>query len=238
LKKIPNFQEDLSNHLQILDLSNNHIKILNGIHFQSLTNLISLFLQNNSIESIQHFEYLLSLPNLESVNLISSNYDVTLKQSLTTKQWIELAKQWSNSTKLLVIRMINIPFQSIIPHPDQFDSISTRLMKIIFKKLINSTFKTLSNTPKCDCNDLRNYQRMFSFIDYQKKYSSPLFNSVKCLMSDGYTYARLFDRRTTIDLRCPSLGKKLSLFPSLSSSSSMLNDTFTLLLVVCVFLLR
>ena len=236
LKKIPNFQENLSNHLQILDLSNNHIKILNGIHFQSLTNLISLFLHNNSIESIQHFEYLLSLPNLESINLISSNYDITLKQSLTTKQWIELAKQWANSNKLLIIRVVNIPFQSVIPSPDQFESVSTRLMKVILKKLINSTFMTLSNTPKCDCSDLRSYQRMFSYVDYQKKYSSPLFNSVKCLMSDGYTYARLFDRRTTIDLRCPSLGKKLTLLPLLSSSSSMFNSTFTVLLFICIFL--
>jgi hypothetical protein len=208
------------------------------MYFQSLKNLISLFLHNNPIESIEHFEYLLNLTNLDSINLISSNFDMSLKQSLTIDQWINLAKQWLNSTKLLLIRMNNIPFQSIIPSPDQFESISTRLMKIILKKLINSTFMTLFNTPKCDCNDLRNYQRMFSFVDYQKKYSSSLFNSVKCLMSDGITHARLFDRRTTIDLRCPSLGKKLSLFPSLSSSSSMLNNTFTLLVVFCIFLLR
>jgi Leucine-rich repeat (LRR) protein len=237
LKKIPNFRENLSDHLQILDLSNNNIKIIDGIHFQSLKNLISLFLQNNPIELIEHIEYLFNSTNLESINFLSSNIGVTLKQSLTINQWIDIAKRWSNSTKLFLIRMNNIPFQSIIPYPDQFERISTRLMKIIFKKLINSTFMTLFNTPKCDCIDLRNYQRMFSFVEYPKKYSSPLFQSVKCLMSDGITHARLFDRRTTVDLRCSLLGKKLSFFPTLSSSSSMLNYTFISLILSCLFLM-
>jgi Leucine-rich repeat (LRR) protein len=96
LNQIPNFRENFSNHLQILDLSNNHIKIIDGIHFQSLNNLISLILQNNPIESIENLEYLLNLTNLQSINLISTNLDTTLKQSLTVDQWIHIAKQWSN----------------------------------------------------------------------------------------------------------------------------------------------
>jgi len=225
LNQIPNFRENFSNHLQILDLSNNHIKIIDGIHFQSLNNLISLILQNNPIESIENLEYLLNLTNLQSINLISTNLDTTLKQSLTINQWIHIAKQWSNSKKLLTIRMNNIPFQLIIPNPDQFEAIPKDLMKIILKTLINSTFITVSNTPKCNCIHLRSYQRMYSLIDYRKKYTSPLFESVKCLMPHGITHARLFDRRTTIDLRCPLLGK-VSFFPFLQSSSSSLNYTF------------
>jgi len=236
LNQIPNFKRNFSNHLQILDLSNNHIKIIDGIRFQSLNNLISLLLQNNPIESIEHLENLFNLKNLQSINLISSNLDVTLKQSLTINQWIDISNQWNNSTKSFIIRMNNIPLQLIIPNPDQFETIPTNSMKIILKTLINSTFITLFHTPKCNCIHLQSYQRMFSYVDYQKKYSSPLFQSTKCLMLDGITHARLFDRRTSIDLRCRLLGK-LSLFPLLQSSSSTLNNTFVSFFIFCFFLL-
>jgi hypothetical protein len=236
LRKIPNFLKNFSNNLQILDLSNNHIKIIDGIDFQSLNNLISLLLQNNPIESIEHLEYLFNLTNIESINLMSSNLDGSLKQSLSINQWIDIANQWSNSKKSFIIRINNIPLQHIIPDPNQFETISKTSMKIILKKLINSTFITLFNTPKCDCIQLRNYQRMFSFVDYQKKYSSPLFQSVKCLMLDGITHVRLFDRRTTIDFRCPLLSK-ISFFPLLDSSSTTLSTTFVFILIFCLFLL-
>ena len=233
LNKIPNFK---NNHLQILDLSNNHIKIIDGGHFQLLNNLISLFLQNNPVEYIEHLEFVFKLKNLQSINLISSNLDVTLKEYLSTNQWIDIANRWNNSTKAFSIRMINIPFQFIVPKPDQFQLISIDSIKTILKTFINSTFITLFNTPKCRCSLLRTYQRIFSFIDYQKKYSSPLFRSVKCLMADGITHARLFDRRTYIDLRCPLLRKK-SFFPFLRSSSSSLSNIFLLLFIVCLYLL-
>jgi len=132
--------------------------------------------------------------------------------------------------------MNNIPLQFIIPNPDQFEIISKTTMKIILKTLINSTFITLFNTPKCNCIHLRNYQRMFSYVDYRKKYSSPLFQSVKCLMSDGITHARLFDRRTAVDFGCPLIGK-ISFFPFLQSSSSTLNSTFISFLIFCLILL-
>ncbi|CAF4117936.1 unnamed protein product, partial [Adineta steineri] len=64
LTKIPNFHKNFSNYLQILDLSNNNIKILDGLAFQSL-NLISLLLQNNPIESIEHLEILFNLTNVD-----------------------------------------------------------------------------------------------------------------------------------------------------------------------------
>ncbi|CAF3113790.1 unnamed protein product [Rotaria sp. Silwood2] len=237
LNKIPNFKRNFLNHLQILDLSNNHIKIIDGIYFQSLNNLISLFLQNNPIQYIENLENLFYLSNLESINLISSNLDVKLKQLLTINQWINISQQWNNSRKLFTIRMKNIPFQFIIPNPDQFSIVSIDSMKIILKTLINSTFITLFNTPKCDCSHLRNYQRMFSFVDYQKKYSSSLFQSTTCLMSDGITHARLFDRRTYIDLQCPLLGK-ISLFPLIQSSSSSLNNVLIPFAIFCLFLMH
>ncbi len=230
LNQIPYFKENFSNHLQILDLS----KILDGIRFQSLKHLISLFLQNNPMEYIQNLEFFFNLTNLETINFISSNSGVRLKHSLTNNQWIKIAHQWNNSKKSLMIRTNNIPFQFIIPHPDQFEIVSTNAMKIIFKMFMNSTFLTRFNTPICNCMDLRNYQRMFSFVDYRKKYSSPLFESVQCLMSDGITHARLFDRRTTIDLRCSMLGK-ISLFPLLSSSASTLNCTIVAFFLVYLF---
>lgn len=236
LNKIPNFQHNFSNYLQILDLSNNNINIIDGTYFQSLNSLISLFLQNNPIRYIEHLENLFNLSNLESINLISSNLVVTLKQSLTIYQWIDIAKRWNNSTKSFMIRMNNIPLQLIIPNPDQFQIISVDSMKIILKMLINSTFITQFNTPKCNCVNLRSYQRFFSFIEYQKKYSSPLFQSAKCLMPDGITHARLFDRLTYIDLRCPLLSK-MSLFPLLRSSSSSLNYTFASFFIFCLILL-
>jgi hypothetical protein len=233
LNKLPTFKKDFSNHLQILDLSNNHIKNLDGTYFQSSNNLISLLLQNNPIQNIEHLEILFNLSNLESINLLSSSLDLTLKQPLTTNQWIDIANRWNNSIKSFIIRMNNIPLQSLIPNPE---IISADSMKIILKKFINSTFNTLFNTPKCDCIDLRHYQRIFSLIDYQKKYASPLFQSTQCLMFDGITHARLFDRRTYIDLRCPLLGK-ISFFPFAPNSSSSLGSTFISLFIFCLFLL-
>lgn len=236
LNYIPKFRKHFSNHLQLLDLSNNNIKNLDGKHFQSLPNLISLFLQNNPIETIENIQYLFNLTNLASINLISTNLNIHLEESLTINQWISLANQWNKSSKIFLLRMNNIPLQNIIPYPEQFESISQDLMKIILKTFINSSFLTLFNTPKCDCIQLRNYQRIFSLIDYQKKYTSPLFQSVQCLLSDGVTHARLFDRRTIIDLQCPTLGR-MSFFPSLKSSAMKINYQFEIFLTICFILL-
>ena len=236
IKQIPKFQGNASQHLQILDLSNNYLRAIDGQQFRIFKNLISLFLQNNPIQSIEHLEDLLNSTTLQSINLHSSSVDLALKQSLTINQWIDLADRWSNTTKSLVIRMNHIPFQSFIPSPDEFDRMSTDSMKSVLRTLIDSTFVTLFNTPKCDCVALRTYQRMFSFVDYPKKYSSPLFQSVKCVMFDGITHARVFDRRTTIDLRCTSLGRKLSLFPSISSSSTALNSTWMFAIIFSLVL--
>ncbi|CAF3392396.1 unnamed protein product [Rotaria socialis] len=236
LHEIPHFKNDVSNHLQILDLSNNHLKTIDGIYFQSLNNLISLFLQNNPIESIVHLEVLFNLANIESINLISSNLDLTLKQPLTLNQWSDIVRTWNNTSKSFSIRMKNIPLQTIIPAADKFQTISIDTMKIILKTLINSTFMTMYNTPKCDCSNLRTYQRMFSFVDHQRKYSSSLFQSTTCLMSDRITHARLFDRRTYIDLRCPLLGR-MSFFPLLASSSTSSHYALVPFVVFCLFLL-
>ncbi|CAF1226926.1 unnamed protein product [Adineta steineri] len=236
LTKIPNFHKNFSNYLQILDLSNNNIKILDGIAFQSLNNLISLLLQNNPIESIEHLENLFNLTNVELINLHSSNFDVTLKQSLTIDQWIDISHQWENPTKIFTIRMNGIPLQRIIPKPDQFQIISVDAMKNILKMFINSTFISLSNTPICNCAHLRSYQRYFSYIDHQKKYSSPLFLSTKCLMPDGNTYAPLFDRLTYINLRCPILSK-ISFFPLLTSSSSTIYSVSISCFIIYLFVI-
>ncbi|CAF1147003.1 unnamed protein product [Rotaria sordida] len=239
LNNIPNFNKNFSNHLQILDLSNNYIKILDGLYFQSLNNLISLFLQNNPIKTIEHLEIFFYLSNLETINFISLNRDITLKQLININQWINISQQWNNTKKNFFIRIKNIPLQLILPNPEQFSIISIDSIKIILKKFINSTFITLFNTPKCVCSHLRIYQRIFSFIDYQKKYSSSLFQSTTCLMSDGITHARLFDRRTYIDLRCPLFGKTFfPLIESSSSSSSSLNNVLIPFSIFYLFLMH
>jgi hypothetical protein len=76
-------------------------------------------------------------------------------------------------------------------------------MRIIFKKLSNSTFTTLFFTPKCNCINLRNYQNVFSFKNNDENLF-PLFQTSNCLMQNGIIYARLFDRRTFTDLHCLS----------------------------------
>ena len=232
LNQIPIFQTNFSNHLQILDLSNNQIKILDGSYFQSLHHLISLFLQNNPIKSIEHLEILFNLSNIQSINLLSSNSDITLQQSLTVDQWFQIINQWRNSTKSFSIRMNYISFQTIIPNSEL---ISKDSMKIIFKRLINSTFDTLVHTPKCDCLQLRNYQGIFSSINNRKKYSSALFQSTKCLTLNGRTPAPLLDHRTYFDLRC-SLLSRISFFPFLRNSSSVLEYSFLSFFIFCLVL--
>ena len=207
LKSLPTFPFNSSQHLQILDLSNNHIKLLDLTHFQSLTNLISLFVQNNPIEIIDHFQLILLLKSLQSSNFISANLDVSLRRRLTLQEWTQIVQNWNHSMKSFTIRMNNIPFQSIIPLPEQLKNLSTESLDIIFKMFMNSTFITLFNTPKCLCNQLRTYQRMFSLVDYKDKYSSNLYESVKCVLYDGITHAKLFDRRTLTDLSCPTLAR-------------------------------
>ncbi|UJR09189.1 hypothetical protein I4U23_013437 [Adineta vaga] len=233
LTKLPRFQ---NKYLQMLDLSNNNIKSIDGNDFQPLTSLLSLFLQDNPIQSIDHFDSLLQMQYIQSINLISSYENVVLKQMLTVQQWIQLVNQWKNSTKSFRIRMKNIPFQSIIPNPSQFRMISLESMTTIMKMFVNSTFITVLNTPYCNCNHLREYQRFITYVIYSKKYTSSLFQFTKCLMPDGTTHARLFDRFTYIDLQCPKFGK-ISFFPLMSSSSSTLTHSFISFFLFCLFLL-
>jgi len=208
LKTIPNFQKNFCKNLQILDLSDNQIEILDGNHFRLLNNLIALFIQNNPLKQINHFEYLLSLSRLEFINLISSNFAMPIKKPLRVNQWINLAYKWNNTNKSFIIRTNTIPLQSIFPNSNQFQLISLDLMKIIFKTLSKSTFTTLLSTPKCNCTHLQNYQHIFSFIDDDQNLL-PLFQSSTCLMPDGIIHARLFDRRTLTDLNCLLLEKKI-----------------------------
>jgi hypothetical protein len=217
LKQFPNFQNYFLKNLQIIDLSNNQIEILHGNYFRVLNNLIQLFIQNNPLKQINHFEYLLSLKHLEFINLISINgFTMPIKKSLTVNQLINLAYKWKNSNKSLVIRTNTIPLQSIFPNSEQFQLIPLDLMRIIFKTLSNSTFITLFSTPKCNCTHLRNYQRIVSFINSNENLL-PLFQSSTCLMPNGIIYARLFDHQTLTDLHCLSLRKKIS------NSCSLLN---------------
>ena len=227
LTQVPQFGANASQNLQILDLSNNRIKRIDAGQFRSMTNLMSLFLQNNPIASIEHLEELFYLPHLESMNLISTDDTVSLQPSITSKQWTDIARQWSSSKRSFVLRLRNIPFQSFLPPPSLSSTpISSEAMKTILTSLLNSTLVTPSITRRCQCTELRAYQRLFSSIDSMKKYSSALFESTTCLMPDGLTHARLFDRRTHIDLRCPFLGKKsfFSLLPP-GSAASLLTGT-------------
>jgi hypothetical protein len=221
LRKLPNFENHFIKHLQILDLSSNQIEFLDGKSFRSLNKLITLYIQNNPLKQIVHFEYLLGLSSLEFINLISSNSIMPIQKPLTANQWVNLAHKWNNSDKAFVLRTNTIPFQSIFPNPDQFHLISLDSMKIIFNILLNSTFTTLFSTPKCNCTHLRNYQRVFSFINFDQNLS-PLFQSVTCLMPNGIIHARLFDRWTFTDLHCSVIGKTIHT-STIQNACSLLN---------------
>jgi Leucine-rich repeat (LRR) protein len=221
LKTIPNFQQSVLKHLQILDLSNNKIQSIEGHLFRSLNNLLALYIQNNPLEQIDHFEGLFRLPNLQFINLISSTSAMTIKRPLTRAQWINLANKWNSSNKSFVIRTNTISLQSILPNSNQFPLISLDLMKIIFKTLSNSTFTTLTSTPKCNCFHLQNYQRVFSFTNYDQNLA-PLFQSSTCLLPNGIIHAYLFDRRTFTELNCSLVGKNVS-SPLVQNSCSLVN---------------
>ncbi len=231
LKKVPNFEKSVSKYLQILDLSSNQIQFLDGNMFRSLNNLISLFIQNNPLKQIDHFEYLLSLSQIQFINLNSASSDMIIKKPLTANQWVNLAHKWNNSNKSFVMRANTIPFQSIFPNFDQFHFISLDLIEIIFRKFLNSTFTTLFSTPKCNCTHLRNYQRVFSII-HDEKNLSPLFRSVVCLMPNGIIYAPLFDHGTYTHLNCSIIGKTLHHSPNQNSCSLL---SYTLFIQFFIF---
>lgn len=239
LTQIPEFGLNASQHLQILDLSNNRIKQINAGHFRSMVNLMSLFLQNNPIGLIEHLEELFHLPHLESMNLISSEDRVLIQPSITSKQWMDVAQLWSSTKRSFVLRLRNIPFQSLLPTPTASSApISNDAMKIILTALLDSTVVTPSTNRHCQCTELRGYQRLFSSLDLMKKYSSALFESATCLMPDGVTHARLFDRRTHIDLRCPSLGRKnfFSLLAAPSTASLLSATAYSALSSIVILL--
>lgn len=204
LKTIPILQKTL----QIIDLSNNKIEIIDGKKFRLLNNLIELYLQNNPFKQINYFEYFLNLLNLKYFNLITYNSSIRFQKSLTINQWINLAHKWKNRNQSLIIQTNIISFQSIFPsNSNQFRLISIDLMKIILQTLSNSTFTTLISTPKCNCIDLENYQRIFSFKNNDENLFS-LFQTSTCLMPNGIIHARLFDYRTLIDLNCTMIKTK------------------------------
>jgi Leucine-rich repeat (LRR) protein len=217
LKKVPNFQK-LS--LQILDLSSNQIQFLDGRLFRPLSNLLTLYIQNNPLKQIDHLEDLFRLSHLQLINLISSTSITTIKRPITRTQWINLVHTWNQSNKSFLTHTNTISLQSIFPNSNQFQLIPLDVMKIIFQTLANSTFTTLISTPKCNCVHLRNYQRVFSFTNYDQNLS-PLFQSSTCLMPNGIIHARLFDRRTFTDLNCSILEKTAS-FPVIQSSCSLI----------------
>lgn len=225
--KIP--PKNLFSNLRILDLSNNQIESLDGNHFRFLTNLIELYLQNNPFKQIHHLEYFLTLSRLEYLNLLSSNPSLLIsKTALTSNQWIHLGLKWKKSKKKLLVQTNAFSIQSIFPSSsNQFQLIPLDLMQIIFHTLANSTFTTAMFTPKCNCTDLRNYQRVFSFVDDQKNLST-LVRTSTCLMPNGIIHARLFDRRTLVDLQCHVIEKK-----SLNRSSFL---DYHLSLFVLIFL--
>lgn len=233
LKKIPNFRRYTLKNLQILDLSNNQIEILDSSLFRSLNNLTKLNMENNPLKYIDYFDYLLSLSNIDSMNLFSTSTNGTALKPLTVTQWSYLANKWNNSNKSIVIRANTFSLQSIFPNPEQFQLIPLDLMKIILATLSNSTFTTLFSTPSCHCTHLRNYQRAFSFVYYHKNLS-PLFQTTTCLMPNGIIHARLFDHRTFVDLNCSFIGKMMH-YPQTRSSSSILD--YQLLIIILFSLL-
>ncbi|CAF1220154.1 unnamed protein product [Adineta steineri] len=209
IEKIPNFLQIPLKNLQILDLSNNQIEILNGSLFRLLNNLQILYLQNNPLKQIDYFGHILSLSNLKFMNLTTSSINVTMKKSLTTNEWIYLAHKWKNSNKSLTIHTNIISLQSIFPKTDQFQLIPLDSMKIIFRILSNSIFRNINSISKCNCIQLRNYQRVFSFSNNNPNLSL-LYQSSTCSMPNGILHVSLFDRRTLTDLQCYPLGRLIN----------------------------
>ncbi|UJR37002.1 hypothetical protein I4U23_029710 [Adineta vaga] len=189
LNQTPNFTKVSLKNLQYLDLSSNQIEYFNGNHFRSMNNLMELFLHNNPLKQIDSFEQFLSLPSLEHLNLNfnSSNSIIPMKKPLTISQWIYLAHKWNNTNKVLQIRTNTIPLQSIFPPSNQLHLIPIESMKIILNILSNSTFTILPFASKCYCNELQNYQRIFSFMNNEKNLST-LVQSSTCLMPDGVAH--------------------------------------------------
>lgn len=239
LNRTPEFHRNMSNHLQFLDLSKNQIKHVDGSSFRSFPNLISIFLQENPIETIGNMSEFFLLPRLQSLNLISSGSNgIRLQPSINERYWEKIGELWSNSPrKTFVIRTKNLPFQNLISSKN-----SGKSMKVILSKLLDSTIFGSDQTPLCNCVDLRLYQRLFSSIDTLKKYSSALFQTTTCLLSDGVTHARLFDRRTYLDFRCPLLSKKnfFSSIPRLSFGSTIFSasKSFSFIVVLLVLLFK
>ena len=220
LTETPQFYRKMPNNLQFIDVSRNYLKRIDGIDFRYFQNLISLFLQENPIEFIDNLSEFFLLPRLQSLNLISSSSNmVQLRPQISEDRWEKIAERWSNMMdQSFVLRTKNLPFQSLIS-----STISSSWSRIIFTRLLESTIISSGHTPKCNCPELRLYQRLFSNIDSMKKYSSPLFESTSCLLVDGVTNARLFDRRTILDFHCPLLGGKnlFSSIPRLSTGSTL-----------------
>lgn len=223
---------NIGSNLQILDLSNNQIEFLDGNHFRFLTNLVQLYLQNNPFKQIHHLEYFLTLSRLQYLNLLSSNPTMMIsKTALTSNQWIHLGLKWKKSKKQLLIQTNVFAIQSIFPsNSNQFQLIPLDLMKIIFHTLANSTLTTPMFTPKCNCTDLRNYQRVVSFVDEQKNLSK-LIRTSTCLMPNGIIHARLFDQRTLVDLQCHVIEKKAL------NTSAVLNSHLSLCFLLFLFVL-
>ena len=241
LNSTPNLPSHSLKLLQTLDLSNNRIETLDGHLFRSMESLATLWMQNNPLKQVHHFEVLLALPRLQSMNLITSNSAQVIQKPLNVTEWMDLAHQWRDSNRSLLIRTNSISLQSLFPAADQFSSIPLDSMRIIFTTLSNSFFTTLFFTPQCNCSDLRNYQRVVSFTDNDQNLSS-LFRFSTCLMPNGFIHARLFDRRTLADLNCsitPKVGTKpvqAKSVPPSSLSSSMTSSLLLLLIIRTLYL--
>ena len=238
LKVVPDFSANLSQHLQLLDLSANRIELLDGRTFRSLIRLKTLLLQNNPLKHIDHWEHLLDLPRLEVLDLVSFNAPSIATKPLTISQWTHLAHRWNQSTRSFVIRSNSIPLQRLLPHPDEFPSMSLDLWKVVLETLSNSTLTALASTPPCRCDDLRHYQQILSFAN-DETHLSPLFQSSTCLLANGVIHGRLFDGRLLSDLNCTVMGRMAAAAPlAKSDASAFVTDfIFPRWFIICVIFL-
>lgn len=241
IDKIPNFRNYFLRQLQFIDLSNNYIELIDGSLFHLLDSLIELNLENNPIKNIYYLEHLLSLSDIQYINLMSSNAIIALEKPLTANQWIYLAHKWNASDKSLALRTNTFSLQLILPDPEHFQLIPLDLLQIILRTLSNSTFLTFFSAPKCNCTYLRNYQRIFTFNNYDDNVPS-LFQSTTCLLPNGIIHASLFDQRTFTDLNCSLITGKSIGAPLIDSACSLLNFyhfiQISLLYFICFYIIE
>ena len=231
LKRIPTIQKNSLTNLQILDLSHNQIEFVESTRFRSLNQLRFLSLEKNPLKELDSFNDLFRLSSLQVIDLTSTRMITEIHKPLSFKQWRNMAEHWKRSNRSLTIRTNSIPFQSILPGSEQFSLMSNDSLWTIFSTLSNSSLISLVSTPRCDCTDLRNYQRVLPLVKDQQNWSR-LMQTSMCLIPNGIIHARVFDYRTLKDLNCSIFGKMLTPLNEQNHSQTLMTSSMFFIFVL------